>query len=75
MTRIVELDVWTHGAREYAGGWSEYEAERERRRARQYERWEGYVAERERIEEQGRRMQQWEERATARAARRRSRRT
>ncbi|HYA08924.1 MAG TPA: ATP-binding cassette domain-containing protein, partial [Gaiellaceae bacterium] len=62
VTRIVELDVWTRGAREYAGGWSEYEAERARRRARQYERWEGYVAERDRIEEQGRRMQQWEER-------------
>ena len=61
VTRIVELDVWTRGAREYAGGWSEYEAERERRRARQYESWEGFVAERERIEEQGRRMQQWEE--------------
>jgi len=62
VTKVVELDVWTRGAREYAGGWSEYEAERERRRARQYERWEGFVAERERIEEQGRRMQQWEER-------------
>jgi ATPase subunit of ABC transporter with duplicated ATPase domains len=62
VTRIVELDVWTRGAREYAGGWSEYEAERARRRARQYEEWEGYVGERERIEEQGRRMQQWEER-------------
>jgi len=62
VTKVVELDVWTRGAREYAGGWSEYETERERRRARQYERWEGYVAERERIEEQGRRMQQWEER-------------
>ncbi len=34
MTRIVELDEWTHGAREYAGGWSEYEAERARRLAR-----------------------------------------
>ena len=62
VTRIVELDEWTHGAREYAGGWSEYEAERERRRAGEYERWEGYVAEKERIEEQARRMQQWEER-------------
>jgi ATPase subunit of ABC transporter with duplicated ATPase domains len=62
VTRIVELDVWTRGAREYPGGWSEYEAERARRLARQYESWEGFVAERHRIEEQGRRMQQWEER-------------
>ena len=62
VAKIVELDVWTRGAREYAGGWSEYEAERARRRERAYASWEGYVAERERIEEQGRRMQQWEER-------------
>ncbi len=62
VTRIVELDEWTHSAREYAGGWSEYEAERARRLARQSERWDGYVSERERIEEQARRMQRWEER-------------
>ena len=75
VTRIVELDEWTHGTREFAGGWSEYEAERERRLARHYERWEGFVAERERVEEQARRMQRWEERGSARAARRRSRKT
>jgi len=62
VTRIVELDEWTHGTTEYAGGWREYEAERARRRARHYERWEGYVAEKERVQEQARRMQQWEER-------------
>jgi ATPase subunit of ABC transporter with duplicated ATPase domains len=62
VSRIVELDEWTRGATEYAGGWSEYEAERARRRARHYERWEGYIAGRERIEAQARRMQQWEER-------------
>jgi ATPase subunit of ABC transporter with duplicated ATPase domains len=62
VTRIVELDERTHGAREYAGGWSEYEAERERRLARHYERWEGYVSEQARVEEQAKRMQRWEER-------------
>ncbi|MEN3341171.1 MAG: hypothetical protein V7644_575 [Actinomycetota bacterium] len=62
VTRVVELDEWTHGAREYAGGWSEYEAERTRRLARRYERWEGYVGERARIEEQARRMRGWEQR-------------
>jgi ATPase subunit of ABC transporter with duplicated ATPase domains len=61
-TRIVELDEWTRGATEYRGGWSEYEEERRRRRARHYERWEGYVGEKERIAEQQRRMQRWEER-------------
>ncbi|MDX6486006.1 MAG: hypothetical protein QOF43_1159, partial [Gaiellaceae bacterium] len=62
VSRIVELDEWTRGATEYAGGWSEYEAERTRRRARHYERWEGYVSEKERVEEQAQRMQRWEER-------------
>jgi ATPase subunit of ABC transporter with duplicated ATPase domains len=62
VTKVVELDEWTHGATEYSGGWSEYEAEREGRRARHAERYEGYVAEQERIQEQARRMQQWEER-------------
>jgi ATPase subunit of ABC transporter with duplicated ATPase domains len=62
VTKVVELDEWTHGATEYAGGWSEYEAERARRRARHFERYEGFVAEQERVEEQARRMQRWEER-------------
>jgi ATPase subunit of ABC transporter with duplicated ATPase domains len=62
VTRIVELDEWTHGAREFAGGWSDFEAERARRREREYERWEGYVTERSRIEEQARRMTEWERR-------------
>jgi ATPase subunit of ABC transporter with duplicated ATPase domains len=62
VTRIVELDEWTHGATEYAGGWSEYEAERARRLARHYARWEGYVAEKDRVQAQAQRMQQWEER-------------
>src|SRR6476620_10380508 len=55
VTRIVELDEWTRGTTEYSGGWSDYEAERERRRERHYRRWESSVAERRRIEEQERR--------------------
>ena len=62
VTRVVELDEWTHGTTGYAGGWSEYEAERERRRARHFERWEAYAAEKDRVQAQARRMQQWEER-------------
>ena len=62
VSRVVELDEWTHGAREYPGGWTEFEAERARRRERQYARWEGFVAERARIEEQARRMTEWERR-------------
>ncbi|MDX6512624.1 MAG: hypothetical protein QOE36_2128 [Gaiellaceae bacterium] len=62
VTRIVELQEDTRRAREYAGGWSAYAAERARALERQYERFEGYVAERERIHEQERRMRGWEER-------------
>jgi ATPase subunit of ABC transporter with duplicated ATPase domains len=62
VTRIVELDEWTHGLTEFAGGWSEYEAERARRRDRHYRRFDAYVHEKERIAEQTRRMQRWEER-------------
>ena len=62
VTRIVELDEWTRGTTEYSGGWSDYEAERERRRERHYRRWESSVAERRRIEEQQRRMAEWEQR-------------
>jgi len=62
VTRIVELDEWTRATREYSGGWSDYEAERERRRERHYRRWESSVAERRRIEEQQRRMAEWERR-------------
>jgi ATPase subunit of ABC transporter with duplicated ATPase domains len=62
VTRVVELDEWTRGTTEYNGGWSDYEAERERRRDRHYRRWEASVAERRRIEEQQRRMAEWERR-------------
>jgi ATPase subunit of ABC transporter with duplicated ATPase domains len=62
VTQIVELDEWSRGTTEYSGGWSDYEAERERRRERHYRRWESSVAERRRIEEQRRRMAEWERR-------------
>src|SRR5437763_2907181 len=62
VTRIVELDKWTRGATEYSGGWSDYEADRALRRERHYRRWESSVAERRRIEEQQRRMAEWERR-------------
>jgi ATPase subunit of ABC transporter with duplicated ATPase domains len=60
--RIVELDEWTHGTHDYAGGWSEYELARAQLLRRQYEAYTGYEEEKSRIEEQMRRMQRWEER-------------
>ena len=64
VTRVVELDEWMRGTTEYTGGWSDFEAERERRRARHYRRWESSVAERKRIEEQQRKMAEWASSAT-----------
>jgi len=59
--RIVELDEWTHGATEFAGGWSDYERTRANALRRQHETYEQYEGERARIEEQLRRMQRWEQ--------------
>jgi ATPase subunit of ABC transporter with duplicated ATPase domains len=59
--RIVELDEWTHGAAEFAGGWSDYERARKSALRRQHEAYERYESEKERLVEQQRRMQRWEE--------------
>ncbi len=48
--RVLELDERTHVAREYAGGWSEYETVREREREAQYRRFEDAEKRREEIE-------------------------
>jgi len=60
--RIVELDEWTHRAIEFAGGGSEYEQARAQALRRQTEAYGVYEGEKARLEEQLRRMQQWEER-------------
>jgi ATPase subunit of ABC transporter with duplicated ATPase domains len=60
--RVVELDEWTHHATEFAGGWSEYEQARAQALRRQTEAYGAYEGEKTRLEEQLRRMQQWEER-------------
>ena len=36
VTRIAEIDPWKRGVREWAGGWSEYEARRDEARRRAY---------------------------------------
>jgi ATPase subunit of ABC transporter with duplicated ATPase domains len=60
--RIVELDEWTHRANEFAGGWSEYEQARAAAVRRQTAAYGAYETEKARLDEQLRRMQQWEER-------------
>jgi ATPase subunit of ABC transporter with duplicated ATPase domains len=62
MTEMVELEAETRRVRAYAGGWSAFAEERVRARARHDDAYAGFVAERDRIREQARRMQQWEER-------------
>jgi ATPase subunit of ABC transporter with duplicated ATPase domains len=60
--RIVELDEWERGAKEFTGGWSDYERARDSALRRQHEAYEGYESEKARLEDQMRRMQRWEER-------------
>ena len=62
VSRVVELDEWTRGATEFSGGWSAYERARDSALRRQRESYERYESEKERLEEQLRRMQRWEER-------------
>jgi ATPase subunit of ABC transporter with duplicated ATPase domains len=62
VSRVVELDEWTHGATEFSGGWSEYERTRTSALRRQRDAYERYETEKERLEEQMRRMQRWEQR-------------
>jgi len=62
VTRIVELDEWKHEAREFTGGWSEYERAREQARLRQYATYGRYEEEKGRLQEQLRRMREWERR-------------
>jgi ATPase subunit of ABC transporter with duplicated ATPase domains len=60
--RVVELDVWTHHATEFAGGWNEYEQARAQALRRQTQAYGAYEDEKGRLEQQLRRMQRWEER-------------
>ena len=62
MTEIVEFEAETRRVVRYAGGWSAFVAERERAHAAHEGAFVRVEAERERIREQVRRMQRWEER-------------
>jgi ATPase subunit of ABC transporter with duplicated ATPase domains len=62
MTEIVELEAETRRVRVYAGGWSAFAAKRLRLRTAHESAYAHSVAERDRVEEQRRRMQAWEER-------------
>ena len=57
--RIVELQEESHRAIEYAGGWSDYVAQRELLRTQQYDAFEAYKAEKSRLTARLREQQQW----------------
>jgi len=62
MTEIVELEPETRRIRVYAGGWSDFVAQRARARATQEDAYARFQDERARLLEQERRMRVWEER-------------
>ncbi|HSP71369.1 MAG TPA: ABC-F family ATP-binding cassette domain-containing protein [Gaiellaceae bacterium] len=60
--RIVELDEWTRSAREFSGGWSDYERARVSAHDQQSAAYRSYEGEKARLQNQLRRMQEWERR-------------
>jgi ATPase subunit of ABC transporter with duplicated ATPase domains len=62
MTRIIEVDAEPRRTREFAGGWSAFDAEHRLARERHQESYRRSAAERRRVEEQARRMREWEQR-------------
>ena len=62
VTRIVELDEWTRGATEYAAAGASTRPSASGVASAHFQRWEASVGERKRIEEQQRRMAEWERR-------------
>ena len=59
VTRIVELQEESHRAVEYAGGWSDYVAQRELARSQQYEAFDRYQSEKGRLTDRLREQRQW----------------
>ena len=57
--RILELRLPHHDAAEHAGGWSDYVAARELARRQQYEGYERYTAERDRLQGRQQTQREW----------------
>jgi ATPase subunit of ABC transporter with duplicated ATPase domains len=68
--RVVELDGHDHTAREYAGGWNTYLEERALERAHEYEDYEQYRGDRQRLLARSRQQRAWARKGTARARKR-----
>jgi ATPase subunit of ABC transporter with duplicated ATPase domains len=59
VTRVLELQPPDHTAAEHAGGWSDYVAARELARRQQYEGYEKYTSERDRLQQRQRTQREW----------------
>jgi ATPase subunit of ABC transporter with duplicated ATPase domains len=59
VTRILELRLPDHDAVEHTGGWTDYVAARELARRQQYEGYEKYTAERDRLQSRQRTQREW----------------
>ena len=68
--RIVEVVEPTHEVREYAGGWTDYVAQRDQARERQYEAHGRYAGEKGRLEDRMRRQRAWSEEGVQREKKR-----
>jgi ATPase subunit of ABC transporter with duplicated ATPase domains len=71
-TSVLELRA-DGGAREYPGGYADFERVRERERRGEYDAWEQYVGERERLEQQARRRAEWVARSTSQRRKKKTR--
>ncbi|MCC6830516.1 MAG: ABC-F family ATP-binding cassette domain-containing protein [Thermoleophilia bacterium] len=68
--RVVEITEPGHEAREWAGGWTDYVAQRGIARGRQYEAHGRYTAERDRLQQRMRRQRAWSEEGVKKEKRR-----
>ena len=68
--RVVEVVEPSHEVREWAGGWTDYVAQREQARERQYEAHGRYASEKGRLESRIRRQRAWSEEGVKREKRR-----
>jgi ATPase subunit of ABC transporter with duplicated ATPase domains len=69
VTRVVELDEFTHRATEFGGGWSGYVAEREAARRHAWERFEEYDDQRRTLSRRAQREREWAAQGRARVRR------
>jgi ATPase subunit of ABC transporter with duplicated ATPase domains len=68
VTRILELDEFTRGGREFGGGWDAYLAERDRARQHAIDAYAAYEQQRDQLTETARTQRQWASSGAQRAA-------